>query len=71
MADRNRLILVVVLAVAAVLLLGYAGVTVFLIARGQVEAGPLRLLTLVTNLLAGGLAIAAAVVFARQKPRGK
>lgn len=71
MPDRNRQILVIVLAVAAIVLIGYAAITVFQISRGDLEAGPFRLATLAANLVAGGLSLWAAVAFARQKPRGK
>jgi hypothetical protein len=68
MPDRNRRILVWVLALAAVLLIGYAGVTVVLIARGELEIGPFRVLTVAANFVAGGLAAGAALVYARQGP---
>jgi hypothetical protein len=70
-ADRNRRILVAVLALAAVLLIGYAALTVFLISRGTLEVGPLRVATLVANIVAGGLSLWAAIAFARQKPPSK
>ena len=69
MADRNRRFLVGALALAAVLLLGYAILTAVLIARGELELGPFRVLTVVANVLAGVLSGWAAFVFARQKPR--
>jgi hypothetical protein len=71
MADRNRRILVAVFTLAAVLLIGYAALTILLISRGDLEAGPFRLATLATNIVTGGLAVWAAVRFARQKPGGK
>jgi len=69
MSDRNRRILAWVLALAAVLLLGYAAFTVALIVRGDLEVGPLRVLTMVANVITGALALWAAVAFARQPPR--
>ncbi len=70
MSDRSRRILVAVLALAAILLFGYAALVVALIVRGDLEAGPVRLLTVGANAVTGLLAVSAAVVFARQRPRG-
>ena len=70
MADRNRQLLVAVLLLAGVVLIGYAAFVVLQILDGSYEAGPLRLLTVVANVVTGLLALGASVYFARVKPPG-
>jgi hypothetical protein len=69
MSDRELRILVIALAGAAVVLLGYAAWTVASIVQGMLEPGPLRLLTLAFDALAGGLAAWGAASIARRPPR--
>ncbi len=64
------MLLVAVLLVAAVTLIGYAAYVLLAILNGDYEAGPLRLLTLIANVVTGLLALGAAVVFWRAKPPG-
>ena len=68
MADRNRRILVAVLVLAAAVLLGYAAFVLVQILDGAYQAGPLRLLTLLANVVTGVLALASAAYFWRAKP---
>jgi protein-S-isoprenylcysteine O-methyltransferase Ste14 len=68
MTERNRRILALALVVAAVLLLGYAGLVIALMARGDYEVGPVRVITLVANVATGALCVWGAWRFGRTPP---
>jgi hypothetical protein len=71
MTDRNRRILAVALLVAGVLLLAYALLVTGLMVRGDYEVGPLRVVTVVVNLVTALLCLWGAWFFARVRPPGR
>ena len=68
MSDRNRRLLVATLVLAAAILLGYAAFVLVEVLRGADQAGPLRLATLVVNVVTGAIALWGAARFARPAP---
>ena len=68
MTDRNRRILAVALVVAGIVLLGYALLVIGLMARGDYEVGPLRIITTVVNIVTAVLCLWGAWFFARVRP---
>ena len=68
MTDRNRRILAVALVVAAVVLIGYALLVVVLMARGDYEIGPVRVLTVVVNIVTALVCLWGARFFSRVQP---
>jgi len=71
MSDRSRRILVGVLVVTAVVLFGYAALTIGLMARGVDEPGPVRVMTVVANIVTGVLCLWGARLLARAMPPGR
>jgi len=65
MSNRNRQILGWVEIVVGVALLGYAAFTAVGMARGDLVAGPLRVITAVMNATGGGLLLALGVLTIR------
>jgi hypothetical protein len=53
MSARSRRILGWIVLVAGFVVLGYVALTGVLILRGDLEAGPVRLTTMVLNIVAG------------------
>ena len=68
MSDRNRRLLVATLVLAAAILLGYAAFVLVEVLRGVDQAGPLRLATLVVNVVTGAIDLWGAARFARSAP---
>jgi len=68
MTDRNRRILAVALVVAGVVLVGYALLVIWLMARGDYEVGPLRVVTVVVNLVTAVICLWGARFFSRAGP---
>jgi uncharacterized membrane protein len=68
MSNRNRQILVWILVIAAVVLFGYAALTIVLMVRGVDEPGPVRVVTVVANIVTGVLCLWGARLFSRPVP---
>jgi hypothetical protein len=68
MTDRNRRILAISLVVAAVALFGYALLVIGLMARGDYEVGPVRVITVVVNVVTAGVCLWGALFFWRAVP---